>query len=37
MTIDLLKTPDYALTWLLQWAEESAKAEKEELDRLKKS
>jgi len=35
MTIDLLETPDYALTWLLEWAEESAKAEKEELAKLK--
>jgi len=36
MTIDLLKTPDYALTWLLEWSEELAKAEKEEMAKLKK-
>jgi hypothetical protein len=30
----LNRTPDYALTWLLQWAEEAAKAEKEELAKL---
>jgi hypothetical protein len=36
MTIDLLKTPDYALTWLLEWAEEAAKAEKEELAKVRK-
>jgi len=35
MTIDLLRTPDYALTWLLEWAEEAAKAEKEEMNKFK--
>jgi len=36
MTIDLLETPDYALTWLLEWSEELAKMEKEEMAKLKK-
>jgi hypothetical protein len=36
MAIDLLKTPDYALTWLLEWSEELAKTEKDEMAKLKK-
>jgi hypothetical protein len=31
MVIDLNRTPDHALTWLREWAEEAAAQEKEDL------
>jgi hypothetical protein len=35
MTIDLMRTPDYALAWLLEWTAEEASREKAELDKLR--
>jgi hypothetical protein len=34
MVINLNETPDYALTWLLEFAEEAAQQEKEDLKKV---
>lgn len=36
MIIDLTKTPDYAIAWLFEWAQQAAQEEKEELNRQPK-
>lgn len=33
MTINLNATPDYAVSWLIDWAKEAAQQEKEEAER----